>query len=258
VVGVHIGLEDKVAIVTGGSRGIGEAIARAFVAHGARVVLASRKLDGVTAAADAIMRDYGAGRALPVAAHTGKENDCARLVGDAIAHFGKVDILVNNAGTSLHFGPMVGAEGPAWDKTFEVNLKGYFWCAREVARHLASREAPGSIINVASVLGLMTSAMQGVYAMSKAAVISMTKTLALELGPSRIRVNAIAPGFVETRLASSVLKNDALLKGVLERTPLGRYGQPDEIAGGALYLASDAAGFLTGHTLVIDGGLTIG
>ena len=258
MVGVHIGLEGKIAIVTGGSRGIGEAIARAFVAHGARVVVASRKLDSVTAAADSIMRDYGAGRALPIAAHTGKEEDCARLVREAIAHFGKVDILVNNAGTSLHFGPMVGAEGPAWDKTFDVNLKGYFWCAREVARHLAGREAPGSIINVASVLGLMTSAMQGVYAMSKAAVISMTKTLALELGPSKIRVNAIAPGFVDTRLASSVLQNESLLKGVVERTPLGRYGQPDEIAGGALYLASDAASFLTGHTLVIDGGLTIG
>jgi len=258
VVGVHIGLEGKVAIVTGGSRGIGEAIARTFVSHGARVVIASRKLDGVTAAAEGIMREYGAGRVFPIAAHTGKEDECARLVREAIAHFGKVDILVNNAGTSLHFGPMVGAEGGAWDKTFDVNLKGYFWCAREVARHLAGREAPGAIINVASVLGLWTSAMQGVYAMSKAAVISMTKTLAVELGPSKIRVNAIAPGFVETRLASSVLKNESLLKGVVERTPLGRYGQPDEIAGGALYLASDAASFLTGHTLVIDGGLTIG
>jgi NAD(P)-dependent dehydrogenase (short-subunit alcohol dehydrogenase family) len=258
VVGVHIGLEGKVAIVTGGSRGIGEAIARAFVAHGARVVIASRKLDGVTATAEAIAGEHGTSNILPLAAHTGKEDECARLVRDAIGHFGKVDVLVNNAGTSLHFGPMVSAEGGAWDKMFEVNLKGYFWCAREVARHLSGRNAAGSIINVASVLGLMTSAMQGVYAMSKAAVISMTKTLALELGPSKIRVNAIAPGFVETRLASTVLKNESLLKGVVERTPLGRYGQPDEIAGGALYLASDAASFLTGHTLVIDGGLTIG
>jgi NAD(P)-dependent dehydrogenase (short-subunit alcohol dehydrogenase family) len=258
VVGVHIGLEGKVAIVTGGSRGIGEAIARTFVANGARVVVVSRKLEGVKAAAEAIGRDHGADKVLALAAHTGKEDECARLVAEAIAHFGKVDVLVNNAGTSLHFGPMVSADGAAWDKTFEVNLKGYFWCAREVARHFVGREAPGAIINVASVLGLMTSAMQGVYAMSKAAVISMTRTLALELGPSKIRVNAIAPGFVDTRLASSVLKNEDLLKGVVQRTPLGRYGQPEEIAGGALYLASDAATFLTGHTLVIDGGLTIG
>ena len=258
MVGVHIGLEGKVAIVTGGSRGIGEAIARAFVANGARVVVASRKLDGVTAAAEAIGREHGKDRVLAIAAHTGKEDECVRLVAQAVEHFGKVDVLVNNAGTSLHFGPMLGAESAAWDKTFEVNLKGYFWCAREAAKHFAAREAPGAIINVASILGLMTSSMQGVYAMSKAAVISMTKTLALELGPSKIRVNAIAPGFVDTRLASTVLKNESLLKDVVQRTPLGRYGQPDEIAGGALYLASDAASFLTGHTLVIDGGLTIG
>ncbi len=254
----HIGLEGKVAVVTGGSRGIGEAIARTFAAHGARVVIAARKLDGLTTVAEGIARDHGADRVLAIAAHSGKEEDCVRLVGEAISQLGKVDILVNNAGTNPYFGPLLNADGPSWDKTFEVNLKGYFWCAREVARHLIGRESAGSIINVASVAGLMASPLQGVYSMTKAAVISMTKTLALELGPSRIRVNAIAPGFVDTRLASAVLKNDVLVKTVVGRTPLGRYGEPDEIAGGALYLASDAAGFLTGHTLVIDGGLTIG
>jgi NAD(P)-dependent dehydrogenase (short-subunit alcohol dehydrogenase family) len=254
----HIGLEGKVAIVTGGSRGIGEAIARTFAAHGCRVVLTARKLEGVTAVAESIASEHGADRVLGVAAHSGKEEDCVRLVREAIARFGKVDVLVNNAGTNPYFGPLVGADDGSWNKTFEVNLKGYFWCAREVARHLAGREAPGSIINVASVAGLMASPLQGVYAMTKAAVISMTRTLALELGPSRIRVNAIAPGFVDTRLASAVLKNEDLVKSVVGRTPLGRYGEPDEIAGGALYLASDAASFLTGHALVIDGGLTIG
>jgi NAD(P)-dependent dehydrogenase (short-subunit alcohol dehydrogenase family) len=167
-------------------------------------------------------------------------------------------VLVNNAGTNPYFGPFLNADMGAWDKTFDVNLKGYFWCAREVARHLVARGAPGSIVNIASVAGLVASPMQGVYSMTKAAVISMTKTLAIELGPSKIRVNAIAPGFVDTRLASAILKNDDLLKSLVGRTPLGRYGEPDEIAGGALYLASDAASFLTGHTLVIDGGLTIG
>jgi NAD(P)-dependent dehydrogenase (short-subunit alcohol dehydrogenase family) len=253
----RIGLEEKVAIVTGGSRGIGEAIARCFVSHGARVVIASRKLDGVAATAAAIGREHGADRIAALAAHTGKEDECVRLVADTIARFGKVDVLVNNAGTNPYFGPLLGADASAWDKTFEVNLKGYFWCAREVARHCLGREAPGSIVNIASVAGLIGSPMQGVYAMTKAAVISMTKTLASELATSKIRVNAIAPGFVDTRLASAVLKNDELLKHVIERTPMARYGTPDEIAGGALYLASDAASFLTGHTLVIDGGMTV-
>jgi NAD(P)-dependent dehydrogenase (short-subunit alcohol dehydrogenase family) len=153
---------------------------------------------------------------------------------------------------------MLQVEMAAWDKTFETNLKGYFWCAREVARNCLAREAPGSIVNVASVAGLIGSPLQGVYAATKAAIISMTKTLATELAASKIRVNAIAPGFVDTRLASAILENDQLLKHVIARTPMGRYGTPDEIAGGALYLASDAASFLTGHTLVIDGGMTIG
>jgi NAD(P)-dependent dehydrogenase (short-subunit alcohol dehydrogenase family) len=252
-----ISLDGKVAIVTGGSRGLGEAIARTFVAHGARVIIASRKLDGVTAVADSIAKEHGADRVVALAAHAGKEADCVRLVTEAVARFGKVDVLVNNAGTNPHFGPLLGAGDGAWDKTFEVNLKGYFWCAREVANHCVARQAPGSIVSVASVAALVGSPMQGVYAMTKAAVISMTKTLAVELAPSKIRVNAIAPGFVDTRLASAILKNEALLKHVLDRTPMGRYGTPDEIAGGALYLASDSASFMTGHTLVIDGGLTI-
>jgi len=254
----RITLEGKVAIVTGGSRGIGEAIARTFAAHGARVVVASRKVEGVQAVAESIAREHGEGRALAVAAHTGKEDECVRLVRETVARFGKVDVLVNNAGTNPYFGPMLEADMSAWDKTFEVNLKGYFWCAREVARDCIARSAPGAIVSVASVAGLMASPLQGIYAATKAAVVSMTKTLAVELAPSKIRVNAIAPGFVDTRLASAILKNDELLKHVLSRTPLGRYGTPDEIAGGALYLASDAASFLTGHTLVIDGGMTIG
>jgi NAD(P)-dependent dehydrogenase (short-subunit alcohol dehydrogenase family) len=255
---VQIGLDGKVAIVTGGSRGIGEAIARTFVARGARVVIASRKLDGVASVAASIGAEHGGDRVRAIQAHTGKEDDCGQLVQQAIAAFGKVDVLVNNAGTNPYFGPFLNADNGAWDKTFDVNLKGYFWCAREVARHLTGRGSTGSIINVASIAGIVASPMQGVYSMTKAAVISMTKTLALELGPSNVRVNAIAPGFVDTRLASAILKNDDLVKSVVGRTPLGRYGTPDEIAGGALYLASDAASFLTGHTLVIDGGLTIG
>ena len=248
----QITLEGKVAIVTGSSRGIGESIARTFAAHGAKVVLASRKMDGLAAVASSIGESAHA-----IAAHTGQEEQCIALVDAAVKKFGKVDILVNNAATNPYFGPMLDIDVGAWDKTFEVNVKGYFWLTREVAKHLRAREAPGSIVNVASVAGLIASPLQSVYAMTKAAIISMTKTLAVELAFNKIRVNAIAPGFVDTKFAAAVLKNDALLDEVLRMTPLKRYGQPDEIAGGALYLASDSASFLTGHTLVIDGGMTI-
>jgi NAD(P)-dependent dehydrogenase (short-subunit alcohol dehydrogenase family) len=255
-----ITLEGKVAVVTGGSRGIGEAIARTFADHGARVVVASRKMEGLAQVAAAI-NDLHPGAAHAVQAHTGKEEDCVRLVQEAVARFGKVDVLVNNAATNPHFGPLVDIENAAWDKTFEVNLKGYFWMIREVVRHLRSRgdaNARGSIVNVASVAALMATPAQGCYAMTKAAVVSMTKTLAVELAGSNVRVNAIAPGFVDTRLAGAILKNEGLLDIVLQKTPMKRYAQPDEIAGGALYLASESASFLTGHTLVIDGGMTIG
>ncbi|MBX3232411.1 MAG: glucose 1-dehydrogenase [Labilithrix sp.] len=250
---VSISLEGKVAIVTGASRGIGEAIARSFAANGAKVVLASRKIEGLTAVAESI----GSDRAIAVAAHTGKEEDCVRLVATAVEKLGKVDVLVNNAATNPYFGPMLDIDEGAWDKTFEVNTKGYFWMTREVAKHLRAREAPGSVIHMASVAGLIASPAQAVYGMTKAAIISMTKTLAYELAPNKIRVNAIAPGFVDTRFAAAVLKNDALLDEVIRMTPLRRYAKPDEIAGAALYLASDAASYVTGHTLAVDGGMTI-
>jgi NAD(P)-dependent dehydrogenase (short-subunit alcohol dehydrogenase family) len=239
-------------IVTGGSRGIGESIARTFAAHGAKVVVASRKLEGVQAVAASIGE-----HAFAVAAHTGRQADCIGLVQKTIERFGRVDVLVNNAGTNPYFGPMLGTEEGAWQKTFEINLQGYFWMAREVARHLQEREAPGAIVNIASVAGLIAAPFQGVYAMTKAGVISMTKTLAFELAGSRIRVNAIAPGFVDTRLASFIVQNDSMIEEILRRTPLGRVAQPDEIAGGALYLASDASSYMTGQTLVIDGGMTV-
>jgi len=238
-------LKGKVAIVTGASRGIGQAIARAFVESGAQVMAASRRIEKVEG-----MHTF--------AAHTGKEAECAALVAEAVRAFGKVDVLVNNAGTNPYYGPLLEAPEAAWDKTFEVNLKGYFWCARELARHLRARGAPGAIVNVASINGLRGVPLQGVYAMTKAAVISMTRTLAIELGPAGIRVNAIAPGLVDTRLAAGLVNDPSLSAAFLQRTPLGRVARPDEIAGAALYLASDAASFTTGEVLVVDGGVTAG
>lgn len=247
-----ITLEGKVAIVTGASRGLGEAIARTYAAHGAKVVLAARKLEGLAAVAESIGES-----ALAVAAHTGREDDCKRLVAEAIARFGKVDVLVNNAGTNPYFGPMIDIDEGAWDKTFEVNVKGYFWMSREVAKHLRSRDSGGSIIHMASVAGLVGAPLQAVYGMTKAAVLSMTKTQAMELAANQIRVNAIAPGYIDTRFASAVTKNEELTEVLMQRTPMRRYGQPDEVAGAALYLASDSASYLTGQAIVIDGGMTI-
>jgi len=241
-------LQDRVAVVTGASRGIGAALAKLFVEQGARVVLASRKIDTAAALGPS---------AHAFAAHTGKEADCVALIAEAVRVFGKVDILVNNAGTNPYFGPLIEAPEAAWDKTFEVNLKGYFWTTREVARHLVDRGAPGAIVNVSSVNGLRAAPLQGVYGMTKAAVISMTRTFALELGPARIRVNAIAPGLVDTRLASAIVKDDSLSQEWLKRTPLGRVATPDEIASAALYLASDASSYVTGEVLVVDGGTTM-
>jgi NAD(P)-dependent dehydrogenase (short-subunit alcohol dehydrogenase family) len=152
---------------------------------------------------------------------------------------------------------MLSIDWPAWDKTFEVNVKGYFAATRAVSRHLIERGAPGSIVNVASVVGFIGSPMQGVYAMTKAAVISMTKTLAMELGSAGIRVNAIAPGLIDTKFAAALTQNEEILNMVLSRTALKRVGQPDDIAGAALYLSSDASQYLTGHTLVVDGGWTV-
>lgn len=245
-------LQGRVAVVTGASRGIGEAIARRFVGEGAQVVLAARKIDGLRQVASAL-----GPRAHAFAAHTGKEAECAALVAEAVRVFGKVDIVVNNAGTNPHFGPLLEAPEGAWDKTFEVNLKGYFWTTRELARHLASRGAPGAVVNVSSVLGRRASPLQGVYGMTKAAVISMTKTLAVELAAAQIRVNALAPGLVDTRLASAIVKDDALSHDWLKRTPLARVARPDEIAAAALFLASDASSYVTGEVLTVDGGTTL-
>jgi len=248
-------LRDKVAIVTGASRGIGAAIAANMAEEGAKVVLVSRKIDGLQGVAEGI-RGNG-GDAMPIACHVGHPEQREAMLDQALQAHGKVDILVNNAATNPHFGPMLSIDGGAWDKTFEVNVKGYFGMIQLVAGHLQQRNAKGSIVNIASVVGLMAAPMQGVYAMTKAAVISMTRTLAMELGGSRIRVNAIAPGLIETKFAQVLVDNDAIRSSIVDRTAAGRVGQPRDISGGAVFLASDESDYITGDVMVIDGGWTL-
>ena len=244
-------LKDKVIVVTGASRGIGEAIARACVDGGAKVVLASRK----QADLDKVAADLGAS-AIAVAAHTGKAEDVEALLAKALDKFGRVDGWVNNAATNPYFGPLVDTPDSAIDKTIEVNLRGYLYGARALVKHARSRGGGGSIVNIASIAGIRAAPMQGIYGMTKAAVISMTQTLAFELGGSNIRVNAIAPGLVETKFASAIVQNPMLRDHVIKRTPLARHAQPAEIAGAATYLLSDAASFTTGSVMVVDGGMT--
>jgi NAD(P)-dependent dehydrogenase (short-subunit alcohol dehydrogenase family) len=247
-------LAGKTIVITGASRGIGLAMAQACVSAGANVVLASRKQADLDAAAATLPPE----QVLAVACHTGKAADVDALFTRATDRFGRVDGLVNNAATNPYFGPLVDTPDAAIDKTVEVNLKGYFYAARAMVRHARGRGATAgvSIVNVASVAGLRAAPMQGVYGMTKAAVISMTQTLAFELGGSGIRVNAIAPGLVETKFASAIVANPMLRDHVVGRTPLARHAQPAEIAGAAVYLLSDAASFTTGTVLVVDGGLT--
>jgi NAD(P)-dependent dehydrogenase (short-subunit alcohol dehydrogenase family) len=243
-------------MVTGASRGIGEAVAHACAAAGARVVLVARKQPDLDRVAGAI-REAG-GSALALACHTARADELSAVFERAASELGRVDGLVNNAATNPFFGPMLDCPEAALDKTFETNLKGYWHAARLLVQGLraAGGEARGAIVNTASVAGLRAAPMQGVYGMTKAAIISMTQTLAFELAGSGVRVNAIAPGLVETRFASAIVQNPMLRDHVVGRTPLGRYAQPDEIAGAAVYLLSDAASFVTGHTLVVDGGMT--
>ena len=243
-------LQNKVAIVTGGSRGIGEAIARAYAQAAARVVVASRKLENVQSVADAI--NAVGGTALALACHTGDPEQVHALVEQTVAAFGTVDIAVNNAGTNPHFGPLLEATESMWDKTFQVNVKGYFWVAQAVVPIMLARGS-GKIINVASVAGLRPGQGMGVYSVSKAAVIMLTQSLAQELGPRGIQVNALAPGVIKTKFSTALWTNERLVKRIERQT--GRLGESDDVAGPALFLASSASDYVNGTVTVIDGGL---
>jgi NAD(P)-dependent dehydrogenase (short-subunit alcohol dehydrogenase family) len=251
-------LEGRIALITGGSRGIGAAIGAAMAREGAAVVLTSRKQPALDETARAIRDEIPGATVYARACHVGKEEDRDALMAWLDAEVGAADILVNNAGTNVFFGPMLDVDWAAWDKTFEVNLKGPFALSRDVAKRLIAAGRPGSIVNVASVLGQGASPLQGVYGMTKAAIISMTQTLAFEWGGVGIRVNAIAPGLVDTRLAAALVHNKPVVQQFTSRAGIRRVAEPEEMAGAVVFLASDEARYVTGSVINVDGGYRSG
>ncbi len=249
--GSRFDLSGRVALVTGASRGIGSAIADALAEHGAQVVLSSRKQSDLDKEAERINGLYPE-RATAIAAHAGRQEDLERLVAATMERFSRIDILVNNAATNPYFGPVLGAEVGAWDKTFEVNLRGVFLLTKLV--HNAWMESHGgAIVNIASIGGLRPGLGLGVYNITKAGVIMLTRQLARELGGT-VRVNAVAPGLIKTRFAEALWGNQEILDRVLAQNPMGRIGVPEEVAAAVLFLASDAASYVNGEVLVVDGG----
>lgn len=250
-------LQDRIAVVTGSSRGIGRSIALAFAREGATVVLAARKQEGLDGVAREV--ELAGGRAVARALHVGHPDAIGPWWDAVEAEVGTPTILVNSAGTNPYFGPLVDVEWAAWDKTFEVNLKGPFEMSRQlVRRHLARRQgSPASIVSVASIAGIGAAPLQGVYGMTKAALMSVTRTLAVELGETGIRVNAIAPGIVDTKLAAALTGEPTILERLVDHTALKRIAQPDEIAGIAVFLASEESSYVTGQTFTVDGGYTV-
>jgi len=253
-VGRMFELAGQVALVTGASKGIGAAIARSLAACGARVVVSSRRQEAIEAVAEAI-RSQG-GQAEAVAAHVGDPEQLRRLVETSCERCGGIDILVNNAATNPTFGPLVAQSLEVFEKILSVNLKGPFELCRLVQPVMKARGG-GSIINISSIGGLRPEPMLGLYSVSKAALLSLTQVMAREWGGDRIRVNAICPGLVQTKFSEALWRDEATLRGFLERVPLGRMAQADDIAPLAVYLASPASGYCTGAVFTIDGGLTV-
>ncbi len=248
---VSFSLANKIALITGASRGIGEAIALTLSDHGATCILASRKLESLEVVKQKIV-DKG-GKAEAIACNTGQMDQVQALFAQVRSTYGRLDILINNAATNPYFGSLMDAPEWAMDKTFAVNLKGPFFLSQYAAK-LMVESGGGSIVNVASINGIRPAPFQGIYSITKAAVISMTKAFAKELAASNIRVNALLPGLTETRFSAAIIENKDIYNYALAQIPMNRHATPDEMVGAVLYLVSDAASFTTGATIVCDGG----
>lgn len=245
-------LKGKKALVTGASRGIGESIAKTLAAYGAELILASRKIDDLRKVEEDIKRSGGG--ADSIACHTGEMEQIRALFEEIKKRHGRLDILVNNAATNPYFGDVLGADEKVWDKTFAVNLKGMFFASQHAARMMKD-SGGGTIVNVASVNGIKPAPFQGIYSITKAGVIALTKSFAKELAPFNIRVNALLPGLTDTKFSAALTSNKDILNLVLPSIPMGRVARPEEMAGAVLYLISDMASYTTGATIVVDGGM---
>ena len=249
-------LSGKVAIITGSSKGIGKAIAERLAEHGARVVISSRKAGACEEVTAAINDRHGVGRAIAIPANIASKEDLQRLVDETNAAFGQIDILVCNAATNPYAGPMAGIADEQFEKIFHNNVLANHWLTQMVAPQMIERK-DGAILIISSIGGLRGNALIGAYNISKAADMQLARNLAVELGPHNIRVNCIAPGLIRTDFARALWEDPEALAKRTETTPLRRIGEPDEIAGCAVFLASRAGSFTTGQSIVIDGGVTI-
>jgi len=247
-------LTGRIALVSGASRGIGEAIARTLASHGAHVIVSSRKLDDCEGVASEI--EAAGGSAEAYACHVGDVEQINAIVAHAKERHGKLDILVNNAAANPYYGPILDTPLEAFEKTCAVNLRGYFFMSAEAGKLMKDNGA-GVILNTASINGLRPPPLQGIYSITKAAIINMTKAFARECGPFGIRVNALLPGLTKTKFAGALFENEEFYKKFIETIPLRRHAEPDDMVGAALYLVSDAGRYTTGECLVVDGGLTI-
>ncbi len=245
-------LEGRIAVITGASRGIGLAITQKLARYGAQCILVSRKIDNLEAAAAGI-REKGF-KAEAMACHTGQPDQIKAMYEKIQEKYGTLDILVNNAATNPHFGEILTADEGIWNKTLDVNLKGPFFMIKYAVPLMKDK---GAIVNVSSVNAIKPGPLMGVYSVTKAALLNMTKTLARELAPKGIRVNALLPGLTDTQFASAIISSDEICKYAVDQIPMGRYAKPEEMAGAVLYLVSDAASFTTGTSITCDGGMLI-
>ena len=249
-------LTGKTAVITGSSRGIGRAIAERMAEHGANVVISSRKPAPCEEVAAAINQARGRKAAVAIPASISSKDDLQRLVTDAMREFGKIDILVCNAASNPHYGPMNSISDDAFRKVMDNNVLANHWLTQMVLPQMVERK-DGAIVIVSSIGGLRGSPVIGTYCISKAADLQLARNLAVEYGPHNIRVNCIAPGLIKTDFARALWENPETLKRSTQGAPLRRIGEPDEIAGAAVFLASNAGTFMTGQYIVIDGGVTI-
>jgi NAD(P)-dependent dehydrogenase (short-subunit alcohol dehydrogenase family) len=247
-------LTGKIALITGASRGIGEAIAGLLADQGAHVIIASRKIDGCRAVSDAITN--GGGSAEPFACNTGNMADIEAIFAHIRNKHGRLDVLVNNAATNPYFGDILDTDLSAFQKTVDVNLRGYFFMSINACK-MMKEKGGGAIVNVASINALQPGENQGIYSITKAAVVNMTRAFAKTCAVHNIRINAILPGLTRTQFSEALFQHEEIHKAALEAIPMHRHAEPHEMAGTVLYLVSDAASYTNGEYIVVDGGLTI-